>query len=56
MSAPDTIRKALEDNPDLRIVLEIASRARELEAKEPPRELVTTTGVVTIPANQQVPV
>jgi hypothetical protein len=48
-----TIEKALHENPDIRVVLEIAARAREIEARELPRELGTATDVVAIPNNSQ---
>ena len=45
------IREAISDNPELRVVLEIASRARAAEARELPREIGMATEVVTIPIN-----
>jgi hypothetical protein len=56
MSVPKKIKKAIEDNPEIRVVLGIAQRAREAEAKELPRELSVTTGVVALPTNQQLAV
>ncbi len=53
MSARKTVKKAIADNPEIRIVLEIAGRAREAEAKELPRELSVTTEVAALPTNQQ---
>jgi hypothetical protein len=53
MSVSKTIRRAINENPEIRVVLAIAERAREMEAKEPPRELIVKTEVVAIPSNQQ---
>jgi hypothetical protein len=52
-SDPKTIQKAIEDNPEIRVVLAIAERAREAEARELPREIGTATEVVAIPNNPQ---
>jgi hypothetical protein len=53
MRAAQMIKDALEDNPDILLVLEIAMRARELESREPPRELSASTEVAAIPTNPQ---
>jgi len=53
MSAAEMIEKALKENPDVRLVLDIAARARELEAKELPREIGVATEVTAIPTNPQ---
>lgn len=53
MKTEDIIQKALHENPELETVLRIATRARELEARELPREIGVTTEVVAIPANPQ---
>ena len=53
MSAAQQVKDALDDNPDVSLVLEIAVRARELESKEPPREIGTSTEVVATPTNPQ---
>jgi hypothetical protein len=47
------INDGLKENPDVRLVLEIAARAREIEARETPRELWTSTEVATTPTNPQ---
>lgn len=52
MSA-EKIEKALKENPEVRLVLEIAARARDIESREPPRELGAATEVVAIPTNPQ---
>ncbi len=53
MDADQIIKDALEANPDVRLVLEIARRAREADSKEPPRELGASTDVRAIPINPQ---
>lgn len=53
MNAAQMIRDAFDANPDLRLVLEIATRAREVESKEPPQDLRASTEVVAIPSNSQ---
>ena len=53
MDTNKTIQKALKENPDLRLVLDIAARARETEARELPREIGAATEVVATPNNSQ---
>lgn len=53
MDAAQIIKHALETNPGVRLVLEVATRAREAESKEPPRELGASTKVTAIPNNPQ---
>lgn len=53
MNAAEMIEKALKENPDVRLVLDIAVRARETEAKELPREIGVSTEVVAIPTHLQ---
>ncbi len=53
MSVTQIIEKALEENPQIRIVLEAAARARDAEAKEPPKEISGSTEVVTVPTHTQ---
>lgn len=53
MDAAQIIKDALETNPDVRLVLEIATRARDADSKEPPRELGASTEVTAIPINPQ---
>ena len=56
MSGAEMIEKALKENPDVWLVLDIAARAREKEARELPREINAATEVVAIPNNPQCPV
>jgi hypothetical protein len=56
MDAAEVIRKALDENRDVRLILEIATRAREIESKEPPRHVGIATEIVAIPTNSQCPV
>lgn len=53
MRAAEMIEKALKENPDVWLVLDIAARARETEARELPREIGAATEVVAIPTNPQ---
>ncbi len=53
MNTNQTIKKALNENPDVRLVLEVAARARDAEAKEPPREIGAATEVAAIPTHPQ---
>jgi hypothetical protein len=53
VNATELINKALRENPDVCLVLDIATRARETEARELPREIGVSTEVVAIPINTQ---
>jgi hypothetical protein len=53
MKVEQTIQKALDENPEIGTVLRIAACARELEARELPREIRVTNEVVAIPTNPQ---
>jgi hypothetical protein len=53
MKPAQLIRDAIEKNPDIRLILEIAVRAREIESKEPPRNIGVATDIVAIPTNSQ---
>ncbi len=53
MSAEQIIKSAIEQNPDIRIVLEIAARARESESKEIPVNIGIANDIAAIPANSQ---
>lgn len=55
-SASKTVQNGLKHNPEVLVVLEIAKRARESQAVEPPREIGGTTDVVVLPTNSQCPV
>jgi hypothetical protein len=46
------VRRAME-NPDVRIVLEIAERARNVESKEPAKTVGMATDVIAIPTNSK---
>ena len=52
MDAAQIVKDALTDNEEIRIVLEIAARARELDRTEPLPEMNISTDV--IPTNFQV--
>lgn len=51
MKAEKVIQQALEDNPEFRLVLDMAARARDVESKEPARDIGMATDVVSIPVN-----
>jgi hypothetical protein len=48
-------QRAME-NPDVRTVLEIAARARDIEAREPAKTIGIATDIIAIPTNSQCPV
>ena len=52
-SVQKTIDKAVRENPDVRLVLEISARAREIEQREPAKELEPSTGVGVNPTTAQ---
>jgi hypothetical protein len=56
MKAKQTVQKALDKDPDVRLVLEIAARARSAESKEPPLYIGMATDTVTVPTSSQHPV
>ena len=56
MDATQTVKDALDANAEMRLVLEIATRARELEQTEPPIEIGIATDTVAIPIKSQHPV
>jgi hypothetical protein len=51
--AADLINEAVKDNPDVLRVLAIAARAREVEAREVPREIRVATEAAAIAINIQ---
>jgi hypothetical protein len=53
MNAKQLVQKALRENPELRLVLEIAERARQVESKEPPISIGVGTDVAAIPTRPQ---
>lgn len=48
-----TIDNAICENPEVRLVLEISARAREIEQREPPRELTPTSDIGLNPTAAQ---
>lgn len=56
MNVETIIQKGLAENPQIQLVLDIAQRARELEFREPPRNIGMATDVVATPTNSQYPV
>ncbi len=56
MTAAEMIEKALKENPDFRLILEAANRAREAESKEPPRNIGVATETAAVPISSQGPV
>jgi hypothetical protein len=53
MNIEKVIESKLKENPEVRLVLQIAARARDLEALEPPREIGLATDIVAIPSKSQ---
>jgi hypothetical protein len=53
VDAAKMIENALAKNPEIRMVLELASRARQIESKEPPRNIGMATETVAIPSRPQ---
>ncbi len=53
MDVDRTIRNVLAKNPEMLLVLEIATRAREVESREPPRELGLSTDIAVVQPNSQ---
>lgn len=56
MDAEQIVKDAIATNPDVRLVLEMAARAREAESKEPPRSIGMSTEVAALPTTSQYPV
>jgi hypothetical protein len=56
MDAETVVRNLIDESPDVRLVLEIATRAHAIESREPPRNLGMATDVVVNPTNSQYPV
>jgi hypothetical protein len=56
MNAQTVVRNWMDENPDIRLVLEIAARANAIEFREPPRDLGMATDVIAVPINSQYPV
>jgi hypothetical protein len=53
MRTPKPIKKAIADNPEIALVLEISARAWEAEQREPTMDLVPTAGVAANPTAAQ---
>lgn len=47
------LQQGIKEHPEIALVLEIAARAREIEAKEPPKEIGVSTEVAATPAHSQ---
>jgi hypothetical protein len=56
MNAEQIIKKALKENPEIQLVLEIADRARQAEAHSGPRNIGVATDVAVVPTNLPCPV
>ena len=53
MKTKQTIQDATEANPEIRLILDIAARARGLEEQSAPMDLRPSTDVVAIPIKPQ---
>jgi len=53
MKTLEIIDKAVKENPDIALVLEISARAREIEQREPVKELEPATDVAANPTKSQ---
>ena len=53
MDAQKIIKDAIKENPDISLVLEISARAREIEQREPAKELRQETAVGANPTAAQ---
>ncbi len=53
MNPVQIIQNALDKNPEMRLVLEIAARAREVESRELPRDIGLATDIAVVPTNSQ---
>jgi hypothetical protein len=56
MDAEKIVQEAIKTNPEIRLVLEIAMRAREAECKEAPLNIGLATEIVAVPTNLPCPV
>lgn len=56
MSAKEIVNQAIKENPEIRVVLEIAARARETESNTPPTDLTPSNEVTALPNNRQLAV
>jgi|HubBroStandDraft_6_1064221.scaffolds.fasta_scaffold37702_2 hypothetical protein len=53
MNTKQALKKAVKENPDIELVLEISARARETEQREPAKELRPSTDVGMNPTTAQ---
>jgi len=53
MDAQQIVKKAISENPEVRLVLEIAARARAIEENNPAVDLTPKNEVVAVPNNVQ---
>lgn len=53
MSVAEIVKNALRENPDLRMALDAAERARELDSLRPNVEPTNFSNVTTIPLKSQ---
>jgi hypothetical protein len=53
MTIDQLVKAALSSNDEVRLVLEVATRAREMEAREISREIGVSTDVVVVPIHPQ---
>ena len=51
--AKELVQRGMHENPEMSLILEIAARAREMEARELPQEIRVSTEVAAIPINSQ---
>jgi hypothetical protein len=56
MRTEQIIQNAIDENPNIRLVLEIAARASDIESKEPPLFTGVATDTAVQPTNLQSPV
>jgi hypothetical protein len=54
-TAEQIVQQTLKENPEIRLVLEIAARARDAEDKTPPVDFTPKNEVIAVPNNQQFP-
>ena len=56
MNIETLVQKQVEENTEVQLVLEIAMRARDAAAKEPPINIGMARDIIAIPTNSQYPV
>ncbi len=56
MNTEQIVQKALDENPEIQLVLEIALRAREVESREAPRNIGLASEITAVPTNLPCPV